>query len=191
MFPMMDPESVSMYCEFLAFLPAKADVLEWGLGGSTLFFPKYVEGGTWTTIEHDVQWAAKLQSHIDANPSTFPYLSKSRFELVSRAGPLQPWTDGTLEEYRQYIEAPATLNRRFDVVVVDGRARVECAGSIVRNKLLRSADSYVFVVSAARSHQATDGATITALAPDLTTWLHKPFDHARTHASSAARLGKR
>ena len=80
MFPMMDPESVSMYCEFLAFLPAKADVLEWGLGGSTLFFPKYVEGGTWTTIEHDVQWAAKLQSHIDANPSTFPYLSKSRFE---------------------------------------------------------------------------------------------------------------
>ena len=139
--PMMDKESVRMYCQYL---PAQGDILEWGLGGSTLFFPQFVRGA-WVTIEHDVGWSQTLQDYIDTNPSTYTYLSRDRFQLRSAAGPLQPWTDGTRAEYEAYIELPSALQRTFDVIVVDGRARVECAKSIIRNKLLRNDDSLVFV----------------------------------------------
>ena len=139
--PMMDKESVRMYCQYL---PVQADVLEWGLGGSTLFFPQFVQGA-WVTVEHDESWSQKLLAYIDANPSKYPYLSRDRFQLRSAAGPLQPWTDGTRAEYEAYIQLPAALQRTFDVIVVDGRARVECAKSIIRNKLLRTEDSLVFV----------------------------------------------
>ena len=50
--------------------------------------------------------------------------------------PLVP-ADGDYEEFKDYVEYPKSLNRQFDVVWVDGRARVACAFSVIRNNLLK------------------------------------------------------
>jgi len=47
-------------------------------------------------------------------------------------------SDGTYENFRDYIEFPKSLNEKFDVIFVDGRARVEAALSVLRNKLLNT-----------------------------------------------------
>ena len=35
--------------------------------------------------------------------------------------------DGTFDEFEDYVTLPIDLNIKFDVIIIDGRARVECA----------------------------------------------------------------
>jgi len=43
---------------------------------------------------------------------------------------------GNYTEFASYIEKPHELGRKYDVVLIDGRARIECAISLIRNSLL-------------------------------------------------------
>eukprot|EP01047_Picozoa_sp_COSAG01_P043833 COSAG01_NODE_3918_length_5538_cov_28.353374_3_plen_81_part_00 len=52
---MMESQSVELMCRQMK---SGARVLEWGSGGSTLFFSKYV--AAWDTIEHDPTWAQEM-----------------------------------------------------------------------------------------------------------------------------------
>ena len=72
---MMDPSAVIMMCSLLRrgekplgrgekplyiYIPsAGMRVLEWGSGGSTLLFSRYVL--SWNSIEHDRNWAEKMK----------------------------------------------------------------------------------------------------------------------------------
>ena len=122
---MMDRDSVKLLCSLLK--PSQ-DVLEWGSGGSTLFYSKFVK--SWNTIEHDLAWAKQVSKK--KIPNVVYHSVPVTWDTVGR------WPDdGDYETFKDYVEFPKSLNRQFDVVLVDGRARVACAYSVIRNNLLK------------------------------------------------------
>ncbi|MGQ9583426.1 MAG: hypothetical protein ACUVV6_07945 [Thermoplasmatota archaeon] len=91
--------------------------LEWGAGRSTLHFSALLPpGGSWLAVEHDEKWWAMLESLA---------MGRARVELV-RPNRTPLTGDGTFEELRDYILFPETLGLRFDLILIDGRARNEC-----------------------------------------------------------------
>jgi hypothetical protein len=118
---MMDKESIQWMCKHLK---KTFSVLEWGSGGSTLFFSKYVRD--WTSIEHDEAWAKKMMRYSPPNVQIHTVPVK--------------WTslaDGDYIAFKEYVEYPKLFNRSYDLVIVDGRARVACAESAIYNNLAR------------------------------------------------------
>jgi hypothetical protein len=97
-----------------AALPARARVVEYGGGGSTLWLLD--RGATVVCIEHDRDWAATLTEEADG---------RAELRLV------EPSTSGEVSSgglfYDDYVTAVADLpDGSQDLVIVDGRARVAC-----------------------------------------------------------------
>lgn len=96
------------------------EIVEWGCGGSTAHFSRFLEeqgiGYHWTSIEHNREWYEKIAEETRENQNIevhcFP-AEGDRYTLV----------DVPMEEY---INFPATLNKKFDLILVDGRKRKSC-----------------------------------------------------------------
>lgn len=131
-FVMHDPTSVEMFCKLLEqYAPGGARVLEWGCGGSTLFYSRYVKD--WQGVEHDSYWGGILVGHVAAQKAEFYNVNVSVTPIVHAR---ENKEEGSYAEFAAYIEKPRELGHKFDVVLIDGRARVECANSLIRNSLL-------------------------------------------------------
>jgi len=87
-----------------AHVPAGLSILEYGSGNSTLWWSK--RASRVVAVEHDSEFHARLASRLPGN-------------VVSILAPDSP--DGV------YEQAPARFGRVFDVIVIDGARRVECA----------------------------------------------------------------
>jgi hypothetical protein len=123
---MMAASSVKLVCNLLT---PDTRVLEWGSGGSTLFFSKYVK--SWDTIEHNVNWISEMQEYTKD-------LSNVRFHSAKHTWNHAKDSDGSYKEFREYVEVPVHFEnvQSYDIIIIDGRARVECARSVLRNRLL-------------------------------------------------------
>src|ERR1035437_351058 len=95
------------------------NVLEWGSGLSTLAMAPLVN--TITSIEHHFGWYAEMKEKIPKNVSL-------HFALPNN---IEYQDDGTYEDFKDYIEFPAILNTKFDLIFIDGRARMECAQAAI------------------------------------------------------------
>lgn len=82
-------------------------VFEFGSGNSTLFFAKRVKEVT--SAEHNIEWYNKLKSKIPGNSNLI--LSKS---------------DGS----EDYLAVLKRLNKKFDLIIIDGIHRVDCCLSV-------------------------------------------------------------
>lgn len=106
-------------------------VLEYGSGESTLEISNICK--EIISIEHDKNWYNK---NIDKLPNN------CKLFLIE---PNLPYTEGfhcgTYEEFKDYIEYPKRFSP-FDVIFIDGRARVGCS-SICR--LLGDENTIVFI----------------------------------------------
>ena len=91
-------------------------VLEWGSGGSTLEIAKRVKN--LYSIEHNKEWFDKVNAELSSNAFLF-HIPRNQEE---KSG-----DDGTLEDYFDYVNYPKTFGKKFDIIFIDGRARVECA----------------------------------------------------------------
>jgi hypothetical protein len=80
-------------------------VFEFGSGNSTYFYAKYA--GAVVSVEHDKEWFDKIEKSA-AKPGNSELIF---CELVR---------DG------EYCRMPLKLNKKFDIVIVDGRDRVNC-----------------------------------------------------------------
>ncbi len=78
-------------------------VFEYGSGSSTLFYAKHVRKVV--SVEHDESWYQKIVGSKPANAEMI-YTELS--------------TDG------EYARKAANLNEKFDIIIVDGRDRVNC-----------------------------------------------------------------
>ena len=86
---------------------AGARVLEYGGGGSTLWFLD--RGATVVTVEHHAELAERLRRQVDSD----------RWTLLQR---------GPENDYADYVAAIDDFpDEHFDVVLVDGRERARCA----------------------------------------------------------------
>lgn len=110
----------------LGTVPRPAQVLEWGSGNSTLYFgSKLGKGANWCAIEHDREWF----EYVSAEAANVPG-AEIEIRHVAATGPLEhPHDDGDSRTFGRYIDFPASLDREFGFILVDGRARVECLRS--------------------------------------------------------------
>lgn len=111
----------------------QSKVFEYGAGGSTLFFAKRVS--ELVTVEHDAQWLDKTAAYVRERPKFAwrahlepPFLAAG--ETVGTAdgyhyGSSDPaYANMSFERYARCIER---YDRKyFDVILIDGRARVGC-----------------------------------------------------------------
>ena len=106
-------------------------VLEYGSGESTLEISKIVK--TVLSIEHQKKWYEEISKKIPSN-----------VDLILRE-PNLPYIEGgncgTYDQFKEYVDYP--LNHGpFDVIFIDGRARVSCAS--ICNKISNK-DTLIFV----------------------------------------------
>lgn len=110
-----------MFCKneekmfFLNYLKKTDRLLEYGSGESTNIISDYVN--EIVSVEHNLFWFEKINK-----------VRKNNVTLIYK--PVDtPYTegghDGTYAQFKSYVEAPL-LNGKFDVVLIDGRARIEC-----------------------------------------------------------------
>jgi Methyltransferase domain len=98
-------------------LPRQARVFEYGGGGSTLWLEDL--GATVIAVEHDEHWHARLVGKIRPTTRLLFRPAEASGAVTSTAAP------GYFDTYVAAIDVEP--DGSFDLVVVDGRARVECA----------------------------------------------------------------
>ena len=131
--PFMDKQEIKAICAGFEQFDRPVSVLEWGSGNSTIYFSSRLqEGSTWQAVEHNKKWAEKVSSLIvdaDRNNIRLSLIEPNkayREPFINSFGHIEGGDDGDLETFYDYVRFPVTLGSRFDVIIVDGRARVEC-----------------------------------------------------------------
>lgn len=130
---MLDMGGVELICSILK---PDMNVLEYGSGGSTTFFSQFVK--SWTSMEHDSRWEPMVKDTL----KMLPWGKKVSHYLVQVDMPSKSF-EGTEEEYRSYIDKPASLGRQFDLIIDDGRARVGVGRGVVKHKLLAPGGRFI------------------------------------------------
>lgn len=79
------------------------ELFEFGSGNSTRYFAQHV--GSITSVEHDRDWYEKVATTLPANANLV-------FRDLVRGG--------------EYCKTATSSNRKYDLIIVDGRDRVNC-----------------------------------------------------------------
>lgn len=145
--PWMKSRELDIINEALeALRPARC--LEWGAGHSTRYFPPRLPAlERWTSVEHNATWFEEVRSMrldprvalvaIPPDHGEYPNTRK----------------EGTYEDFRTYVDFPATLGVRFDFIFIDGRARTACLAQAFE---LVSERGLVILHDANRDHYVQD-----------------------------------
>lgn len=105
------------------FLSGKADatVFEWGSGASTVWLSR--RAARVVSVESDPVWAAKVAAkklpNVQILPVVAPPLGATSTGQSQRIG----FRD---RDFSAYVDAINHMDKKFDVIVIDGRARVAC-----------------------------------------------------------------
>lgn len=121
--PFMQPLEIEAFTILLRAINRPIKALEWGTGHSTLYYASRLPfGSSWDSVEHDPAWAEAVQQQI-----TTAGLSDIKVHIrLSDAEYIHGEDDGSFSNFRRYILFPSSFNTRFDLILVDGRARCEC-----------------------------------------------------------------
>lgn len=129
----------------ISHLKPEFHMLEWGSGYSTLELPKYVH--SCISIEHNAEWFSRLTNQGLPHNVLLKWLPNNK-----------PWesVDGTYEEFRDYINVPFLFRppNGFDIIYIDGRARVECAKIA---KEMAHKDTLIFIHDYGKNFRQDDG----------------------------------
>ena len=105
------------YDFILKYLKPEFTMFEWGSGGSTTFFSYFVK--KYISIEHEHRWFLDTIKHI---------------EKEERANVILYWVDAPKKDYSKYsdkIHDKVFDDIHIDVVLIDGRDRVNCAKNLL------------------------------------------------------------
>lgn len=100
-------------------------MLEWGSGGSTIEFSPFLK--KYYSVEHVPEWYNKVNSEISNKGYT-----NIDYRFIKQNAPFHP--DKRQTEYymfKDYIDIVDEFNTKFDIVLIDGRARRLCAYKII------------------------------------------------------------
>jgi hypothetical protein len=117
-----------------SYLKPTDTMLEYGAGGSTLYFSQYVE--KYVSIEHDINWIDKIRENKMPDNVELHYCApNNKIQL--------PTWEGNPEDFQNYISFIDTLTyKNYDKVFIDGRVRVKCSVKVLD---YLNTDSLVFV----------------------------------------------
>ena len=103
-------------------------MLEYGCGGSTVFFCDYVK--EYYSIEHNRSWYQKMLKQKKKNTTLF-YVDRNEITSESERIHANSWeqlySSSRYKDFRDYIHFPKSIGKIFDAVLIDGRARPECS----------------------------------------------------------------
>jgi hypothetical protein len=102
---------------FLSNIKKTDKVLEYGSGYSTKLISDLCEYVL--SIEHQENWYNKIKKDL---PDNVEIILKTPIGFYIEGSHC-----GTYDQFRDYIEIPLKYDIIFDVVLIDGRARIECA----------------------------------------------------------------
>ena len=120
-----------------SFLTKTTIVLEWGAGGSTIHFSRFVQ--KYYSIEHSKKWADRITKASPPNvallliPGTGNYPDYAAFNTLG---------DGDIADFWDYAHGFERLSETPTVYLLDGRVRLDCLRLI--SPRLRS-DTKVFL----------------------------------------------
>lgn len=118
-------------------------VLEWGSGGSTLHFTRFLRAAgqryQWVTVEHCAAWHVRISRMASKDPCVSIHLR----EINGRD------TSPQESQVAAYVEFPSTLGHQFHVVLVDGRYRRRC---LIEAEHLLTRDGVALLHDAQRPH---------------------------------------
>lgn len=103
--------------------------LEWGSGGSTRNFPQFVTRRI-VSIEHNAPWCGVVSQAIADKPTTpaVEYRCVKVEQGFKGWGLRNGYEEGDYVAFKEYVDEIERLDQeRWDFVLVDGRARVDCA----------------------------------------------------------------
>ena len=127
-----------------SYLRPDAIYLEWGSGGSTLNFASMVSDVF--SIEHNCEWAEYLTNVMKQSEKDYRNVQTIciPIERGTRGwGTISAFEHGNYYQFKPYVDAVETLGiRKFDAVLIDGRARLACALKVL--PYLKE-DSVVFI----------------------------------------------
>lgn len=157
-----------------------ARVFEWGSGASTLWLAARAKEVI--SIEHDIDWATKVQARLDASASG---AKVSLVHVPSEArGEIASQKRGFAEQFfDNYVAAIDDFEGQFDLIVIDGRARQACLSKAVSRlspggRILLDDFKRARYREAARqlglSIEAKDGLAVSLPLPDSTALLGHP-----------------
>jgi hypothetical protein len=114
----------------VSLLNERTTFLEWGSGGSTRCYVNFV--GRYFSIEHDKAWHATIEQEVGGNPKLSYQLANVESAPGGWRGTSWP---GSYDQFRSYVHAVDNFKPggKYDVVLVDGRARVACAAYALRH----------------------------------------------------------
>jgi glycosyltransferase involved in cell wall biosynthesis/GT2 family glycosyltransferase len=105
--------------KILEHIPDEGRLLEWGMGGSTIYFSKHLPvGAEMYSIDHQRVWAEQVSGHVGENCTLILKEGKTGGNATAdEEDPADLW---------EYIKAADELGK-FDCILIDGVARVHCA----------------------------------------------------------------
>ncbi|MBU1046185.1 class I SAM-dependent methyltransferase [Patescibacteria group bacterium] len=121
----------------------KINILEWGSGGSTVYFSKFLIDNnidySWLSIEYNRKWYEKVINFAKGLNNTKVVLFDVGNNNLRQKN----------IEMTEYVNYPKTLNKKFDFILVDGRKRRRC---LLESKELLEPNGVVFLHDAQRKY---------------------------------------
>ena len=124
--PFMEDDDIAEFEKEMLGLGKKKghiDVLEWGSGYSTKYFPDLLVKNkikfTWDSIEYDVRWMGALKK-LKFPKNVKLYLFDEEILRIDDRRALRGY------QMDDYVNFPATLGKKYDLIFVDGTKRVRC-----------------------------------------------------------------
>ena len=101
--------------------------LEWGSGGSTLYFSKLVL--EYISIEYDIKWYKRIKRQILVNQyKNIKYIYCPPDNNTAPTG----HKNSNPKDFLSYVNIVDNIPKtRYDTVLIDGRSRVACAKKIL------------------------------------------------------------
>ncbi|OHB07080.1 MAG: hypothetical protein A2944_02360 [Candidatus Zambryskibacteria bacterium RIFCSPLOWO2_01_FULL_52_12] len=116
----MQPGEIAIMEKLLLSYSSHVDVLEWGSGGSTVYFTRFLRkkgiSYTWESVEYNKLWYEKILAELKGDKHT----SLTLFDIGNNENKQRE------ELMNEYVAYPATLGKKFDIIIVDGRKRRRC-----------------------------------------------------------------
>lgn len=109
--PWMDNREIQ---KIVSYLKPNYKMFEWGCGGSTIYFSKFVS--LYRSVEHKREWYNKIKQSVGKNTEIFLYENT--------------------DDYQSYITSISKYKDQYDAILVDGRQRVLC--SIIAKSFLKT-----------------------------------------------------
>lgn len=142
--PMMREHQIRLIEEALLGLGRdRLDILEWGCGGSTVHFTRFLRAHgvsyAWLSIEHDREWQQTVEKELAGDPG-------AKVQWIAGGTTKDNWRGVPMDDY---VNHPRSLNRQFDFILVDGRKRRRC---LLEARRLVRPGGVVFLHDAQRSY---------------------------------------